>query len=53
MKKEELDKLWELYRKFCNATNQANVAMYVPEFLVYLEKFELAPQPSPLPEKES
>lgn len=41
MKKEELDKLWELYREFCNAVNQANIAPYAPEFLVYLEKFKI------------
>ena len=44
MTKEELDKLWELYRDFCNRANQANMVMHVPEFLAFLEKFYLNPQ---------
>lgn len=45
MKKEEIDRLWELYRKFCNRAGQANMVMHVPEFLSYLEKIEVEDLP--------
>jgi len=41
MTKEELDKLWELYREFCNRANQANMVMNVPEFFAWIEKFKV------------
>ena len=39
MKKEELDKLWILYREFCQRIN--NAAVYVPDFFAWIEKFKL------------
>lgn len=41
MKKEDLNKLWALYREFCNACNQGGMTPFAPEFLAWLEKFKI------------
>ncbi len=43
MEKEQINKLWELYREFCIACNQANMVNTTAEFLVWLEKFKVQP----------
>lgn len=39
--KEEIDKLWRLYRGFCLRCNQAGMTDSATEFISFLERYRL------------